>query len=128
MSTAGDTVKLFTATGKTQGQWPDDFHFCHEGELVIPPPIPCFNHAGECGCERAWAGLNTHRGTTTAMVREVDIGIEDYIEAVSASLQQQGWAVSPGGVRRYAELLADLASDHPVGSVFSMGSMGSMAR
>lgn len=117
-------VKLFTATEQTQGQRPDDFCFCHEGELVITPPGPCCHHAGECGCDRAWAGLNTHRGTTTAMVREVGIGIEDYIEAVSSSLGHQGWAVSPGAARRYAELLAGLASDHPVGSVLTLGRMG----
>jgi hypothetical protein len=114
---------LFTATRQTQGQRSDDFCFCHEGELVITPPGQCC-HAAECGCERAWAGLNTHRGTTTSMVREVGIGIEDYVEAVSSSLQQQGWTVSPGAARRYAELLAGLASDYQVGSVLTLGRMG----
>lgn len=66
---------------------------------------------------RSWAGLNTHRATTTAIIREIDgIDLDDYTEAVSSSLEQQGGDTSEAG--NIAERLAALAAGHPVGSVF----------
>lgn len=87
-------MKLLTATTLTQGYRDNDFDWCVEGELVHVGPV-CERDGGDpdggCGCGRAFAGLNSHRATTTAMVREVPgFTMADYVEAVRSSLEQQG--------------------------------------
>ena len=88
-------MKVLTATSRTQGQRGNDFHWCIEGELVHFGMVCATDHAdpdGGCGCGRAFAGLNSHRATTTAMIREIEsFTRDDYIEAVRSSLDQQGW-------------------------------------
>jgi hypothetical protein len=88
-------VKLLTATSLTQGYRDNDFDFCIEGELVHIDP-PCAKDRddpdGSCGCGRSFGGLNSHRATTTAMIRDVPgFTAEDYVEAIRSSLEQQGW-------------------------------------
>jgi hypothetical protein len=82
-------MKVLTATTRTQGQRPSDFTFCAEGELVTPWVMICDrdqeNPDTGCGCGRSFAGLNTHRGTTTAAVRNIDdFTYADLVDAVHA--------------------------------------------
>jgi hypothetical protein len=88
-------LKLLTATNATQGYRETDFDWCVEGELVHIG-IVCArdqeNPDGGCGCGRAFAGLNSHRATTTAMVREIPgFTGDDYVLAIRSSLEQQGY-------------------------------------
>jgi hypothetical protein len=82
-------MKTITATAQTQGQRFNDYDWCIEGEIVMPPVVICRrdrnNPDGGCGCGRAWAGANSHRSTTTAMVRDVPITVPEYVEAIRSS-------------------------------------------
>ena len=66
-------MKVLVATSQTQGQRENDFNFCVEGELVTVGLVCAtdrYDPDGGCGCGRAFAGLNSHRATTTAKVKE----------------------------------------------------------
>src|ERR1700730_357128 len=112
-------MKVLVATAETQGQRPNDFNYCVEGELVTVGLVCATDRAdpdGGCGCGRAFAGLNSHRATTTALVREVEgFTRDDYIEAIRSSLSQQGW--DPSTAEDEADELICILSDWPVGAV-----------
>lgn len=88
-------MKLLTATTVTQGYRDNDFDWCVEGELVhigVVCDRDLDDPDGGCGCGRAFAGLNSHRATTTALIREVPgFTGADYVEAIRSSLEQQGY-------------------------------------
>jgi hypothetical protein len=112
-------MKILTATSRTQGRRSNDFHWCIEGELVHFGMVCAADRAdpdGGCGCGRAFAGLNSHRATTTAMIREIEgFTRDDYIEAIRSSLFQQGW--DPGTAEDEADELIRIVRDWPVGAV-----------
>lgn len=112
-------MKVLAATSRTQGQRDNDFDWCIEGELVHFGTVCAAdrdNPDGGCGCGRAFAGLNSHRATTTAIVREIDgFSRDDYIEAIRSSLSQQGW--DSGTAEEEAEELMAIVADWPVGAV-----------
>jgi hypothetical protein len=70
-------VKVLAAT---QGHDPDDFCFAVPGELVTVA-ARC-GDAYSCGCGRAWVGLTTRKGTTTAIVVDVDLTPGQYLELI----------------------------------------------
>jgi hypothetical protein len=70
---------------------------------------------GGCGCGRAFAGLNSHKGTTTAKVKEVELSGEDYVEALRSSLEQQGWPTED--VAELAAWLSELVDSWPAGAI-----------
>ncbi|MFF3912670.1 hypothetical protein ACFYZB_04165 [Streptomyces sp. NPDC001852] len=88
-------MKLLTATSRTQGQRDSDFNWCIEGELVIVVDVVCERDRedpdGGCGCGRSFAGLNSSKATTTALVKEIDFSREDAAEAIRSALEQSGW-------------------------------------
>ena len=112
-------MKVLVATTDTQGQRGNDFSFCIEGELVTVGLVCAADEMdpdGGCGCGRAFAGLNSHRATTTAMIREIEgFTRDDYIEAIRSSLSQQGW--DPATAEDEADELISLIWDWPVGAV-----------
>jgi hypothetical protein len=112
-------MKMLTATSRTQGQRNNDFDWCIEGELVHFGLICAAdrdNPDGHCGCGRSFAGLNSHRATTTALVRDLEgFTRDDYIEAIRSSLSQQGW--DPGTAEDEADELISMAAEWPVGAV-----------
>jgi len=111
-------MKVLVATTETQGQRSNDFYYCVEGELVTVGLVCATdrrNPDGGCGCGRAFAGLNSHRATTTAMVKEVELSEADYVEALGSSLAQQGWPTSD--VDELAAWLAQLVSEWPAGTI-----------
>jgi hypothetical protein len=66
-------MRALVATKVSQGARSDDFHWCTEGELVwLPEPCPTGRRTGVCDCVRAFAGVSSHRRTTTAVVRELE--------------------------------------------------------
>ncbi|MFC9974802.1 hypothetical protein ACFVH6_28255 [Spirillospora sp. NPDC127200] len=112
-------MKLLTATDVTQGYRDNDFDWCVEGELVHIGVVCARDRDdpdGGCGCGRAFAGLNSHRATTTAMVREIEGFTEaDYVEAIRSSLEQQGYDAAYA--EHEAAELRTLVRDWPVGAI-----------
>ena len=111
-------MKLLVATSDTQGQRGNDFSYCIEGELVTVGLVCAAdeeNPDGGCGCGRAFAGLNSHKATTTAKVKDVELSEEDYVEALRSSLAQQGWPTEDVG--ELAAWLVQLVSTWSTGSV-----------
>jgi hypothetical protein len=111
-------MKVLVATTETQGQRTNDFSYCVEGELVTVGLVCARDRRdpdGGCGCGRAFAGLNSHRGTTTAKVKEIELSKADYVEALRSSLSQQGWPTSD--VRELATWLVQLVSEWAVGTI-----------
>ena len=112
-------MKVLVATAKTQGRRKGDFHWCVEGELVWIAE-PCARDKADpengCGCGRAFAGLSSHRATTTAQVAELaELTPADYAEAIRSSLTEQGWDGSIA--EELAAEQAKLAHGWPLGTV-----------
>jgi hypothetical protein len=112
-------MKLLTATNAGQGLRDNDFDWCVEGELVHIGMVCARDRDdpdGGCGCGRSFAGLNSHRATTTAMVREIPGFTEaDHVLAIRSSLEQQG--CDPSFAEHEAALLRCLVRDWPVGVI-----------
>ena len=111
-------MKVLVATNDTQGQRVNDFSYCIEGELVTVGLVCAAderNPDGGCGCGRAFAGLNSHRATTTAKVKDVELSPEDYVEALRSSLEQQGWPTED--VTELAAWLTELVDSWPTGTI-----------
>jgi hypothetical protein len=109
-------MRVLVATSQTQGHRENDFDFCVEGELVTVGLVCAADEQdpdGGCGCGRAFAGLNSHRATTTAKVKEVELSEEDYVEALRSSLPSRAGRPRMGEL---ADWLAQLGR-WPVGSV-----------
>jgi hypothetical protein len=113
-------MKVLVATARTQGSRPNDYHWCIEGELVRIGEVCARDRSdpdGGCGCGRGFGGLNSHRATTTAVVAEIPLTHEEYVEAIRSSLQQQGWDPCACCSEQEADDLAALVADWPVGAV-----------
>jgi len=73
-------IRYLVATTQTQGQRADDFCAVPAGEVVYVA-APCGRGSfpdgtpdpdGPCGCGRAFIGIDSRRGTTTAQILEAD--------------------------------------------------------
>ncbi|MFD5091170.1 hypothetical protein ACFWMR_11255 [Amycolatopsis thailandensis] len=112
-------MKLLVATSQTQGERANDFNHCVEGELLWI--APCCDDGesspdSHCGCGRSFGGLNSHRGTTTALVAELPgFTCSDYAEALRSSLAAQGWP--PSAADEVAAGLLAFAFNWEVGAV-----------
>ena len=84
-------MKALIATRESQGARSDDFDWCTEGELVwLPDPCPTGRRGGSCDCVRAFAGVSSHRRTTTAVVRDIEgLTVQSCIEMVRYSLREE---------------------------------------
>lgn len=115
---AAVAMKILVATSLTQGNQPNDYHFCVEGELVWIQE-PCGRDRDDpeapCGCARGFAGAASHRATTTAMVIESELTRDDVILAFETSLVDGGWPIE------WADEVTDdimcIAEDLPAGAV-----------
>jgi hypothetical protein len=111
-------MKTLVATRRSQGDRQGDFSFCVPGELVylglVCDDDRLFPNHG-CGCGRAFAGLSSHRATTTAEVVDLDFTLADYIEAVASGLDQAGWGRSSAA--EIVEELVGIVSPLAVGTV-----------
>ena len=58
---------VLIATDELQGRAPGDHHSAVDGELVTPVTLECADPHCDV-CARAWFGLVSHGGTTTAMI------------------------------------------------------------
>ena len=83
-------MKLLTATRETQGHQAGDFCFAIEGELVLLDRVCASDEAdpdGGCGCGGAFSGMSSMRGTTTALVRDLDVSLDDVRLAAGISYE-----------------------------------------
>ncbi|RZS39084.1 hypothetical protein EV193_104295 [Herbihabitans rhizosphaerae] len=111
-------MKVLVATSRTQGQRDNDYHWCVDGELVQALPACASDKddpEGGCGCGRGFAGLNSHKATTTAAVAEVPLAFDDYVEAIRSSMEDGGWPTHNAPV--LAASLVTAISDLPIGTV-----------
>jgi hypothetical protein len=114
-------MKVFVATSRRQGSRASDFCWTIEGELVIYP-IECDRDGddpdGPCGCLRSMIGLGSQKATTTFEVVDVDLDVEDYVEAVAGVLDGlHGIRVWRDEARQAAFDLLDEAADYQTGVV-----------
>ena len=111
-------MKVLVATAQTQGQRHNDCCSTVEGELVFFFP-PC--RVGEmgpdaCRCARVFTGLVTLEISTTAQVAELpDVGRAEYVEAMRAGFQAQGFPVE--FATELGNGLTELISQWPIGTV-----------
>ena len=78
------------ATKDPQGPTPTDRDFALDGELVTPVVLECPDPHCDV-CARAWFGLVSHGGTTTAMIVDrPDLDESDVRRAVHEWLDCQG--------------------------------------
>ena len=97
---------IFEATDQMQGQRDSDYHHARNTELVYLPPIDCSDSA--CGCKLGFAGFDSHRATTTAMVVErPDMDIQELCRQLAASLHDGGWIDSTSPDHELVAMLAD---------------------
>lgn len=100
---------------------PEGFTWTRDGELVMVA-FTCdrdrANPDGGCGCGRAFAGLNSHKATTRAVVREVGLGLAELRAAVTDSLTQGGWRDEDGEMA--AEVAAEMVE---IGEMFDEGTV-----
>jgi hypothetical protein len=113
-------LKLLVASSRAQGDRAGDFFWCVEGELVYLGFVCASDEAdpdGGCGCGRAFSGMSSHRATTTAEVRELDMTREDVAEALASSLEEGGYGRSPDLVEALVEQLLAVPAGYPAGTI-----------
>lgn len=109
-------VHVLVATTEGQGASSDDFACAVEGELVFIPADTCRDPA--CGCDRAFAGMASHKGVTTALVvARDDLTLADLHGALRDSLERQGW-LSPYDTNLDQAVFAELAERLSVAADF----------
>jgi hypothetical protein len=114
-------MKILTATATGQGARDNDYNWAVEGELVLIQE-PCAtdkrNPEGGCGCSRGFAGISSHRGTTTAQVRDLPLSHSDVAEAYGGYLQSAGYGRPPLRVlKQLVDDMLELVADWDVGSI-----------
>ena len=112
-------MKMLTIHNHQAGE--PDFCWGVEGEIAIPPVV-C--DRPDCGCDRSHAGLNSHKASTTLMVRDVDLDFDDLVTACAGYLDAAGWADAIGEEHtveaRARDMIADsaeVAAGHAAGTV-----------
>ncbi|TFV87997.1 hypothetical protein [Blastococcus sp. CT_GayMR16] len=121
-------MKLLTATREHQGEQDGDFCHAIEGELVLLGLVCADDErdpdGGGCGCGRAFSGMSSMRATTTAVVRDLDVSLDDVGLAVEGYYVSFGIGPDVIGGAAFADLvaetvvhLADIAEPLPVGGV-----------
>ena len=85
---------ILTATATGQGDRDNDYTWTVEGELVWLGLVCARDRRdpdGGCGCGRGFSGLNSHRATTTAMVRDLPMSRADVLDALIGYLDSAGY-------------------------------------
>jgi hypothetical protein len=120
-------MKLLTATRERQGEQDGDFCFATEGELVLLGFVCAADEAdpdGGCGCGRAFSGMSSLRATTTALVRDLDLSIDELKLAVEGYYAAAGMGPDVIGADEFVDAvsatvddMADVAPWLPAGAV-----------
>lgn len=116
-------LPVLMATYRTQGQRPTDFAFVGDGELVTLASV-CNrdrgNPDGGCGCGRAFAGLRSHKATTTAVVVTMGMTRAKYLQRMRDSALDAGFlrpGEDPSDVDDQADKLLGIAAGWPIGTI-----------
>lgn len=121
-------MRILVATHESNGDVDGDYDFCVEGELVYMRE-PCARDVRDpgcgCGCSRGFAGMSSHRATTTAKVVDSPLDEAQVREALRSSLVAGGWldeGSSPPGSRdpfqqQLFAYMTGVAREIPVGTV-----------
>jgi hypothetical protein len=107
-------MKLLTATRERQGEQDGDFCFAIEGELVLLGFVCATDEAdpdGGCGCGRAFSGMSSMRATTTALVRDLDVSLDDVRMAVEGYYVSAGTGPGVIGGSEFQELVDESIED-----------------
>lgn len=81
---------VLAATQETQGDRDDDYVWTVDGELVFVPTVEC--RSPGCGCAWGFAGVTSHRATTTAVVTErPELDPETYRRTLFDAMCDQGY-------------------------------------
>ena len=119
---------VLVATTEHQGDRPDDFCHAVEGELVMLPILECANP--KCGCQRSFAGISSHRATTTAKVIDrPDLDYDAYRELLldDATASYPGW--DPRADPEWLDDLDDfLGEAHSIAEVVGVGAVIARSR
>jgi hypothetical protein len=120
-------MKLLTVTREHQGEQDGDFCHAVEGELVLVGDVCATDRAnpdGGCGCGRAFSGMSSLRPTTTALVRDLDLSVDDLRLAVEGYYVAYGMGPEVIGPEEFAEVVSasvadmvDIAPFLPAGAV-----------
>ena len=120
-------MKLLTATRERQGERDGDFYYAIEGELVLLGLVCPADEAdpdGGCGCGRAFSGMSSMQATTTALVRDLDVSMDDVRLAVEGYYVSTGMGPDVIGGVDFADFvtetvaeMAEVAEAVPVGAV-----------
>jgi hypothetical protein len=103
-------MRLLTATPERQGEQPGDFCYATEGELVLLGFVCATDREdpdGGCGCGRAFSGMSSMRATTTALVRDLDLSLDDVRLAVEGYYEAAGMGADVIGARDFEEMVRD---------------------
>lgn len=119
-SSKGENMLVLEATKNRQGERPGDYHWCNDGELAYRPGIDC--NRLDCGCERGWAGFDSHSATTTVeVVDRADLTVDKLASELAVSLFEGGWITTPNAsdelVTLFVEEIVDLANEFGEGAV-----------
>ncbi len=112
-------MKVLVATAETQGERDTDYHWAVEGELVWiqePCATDLRRMPNACGCGRGFAGLASHRATSTVkVVDRPELSFDDYTEAIRTSIGDGGWPTE--WAPDLAVALADFATEWETGAI-----------
>src|SRR3954453_3212555 len=107
-------MKLLTATRERQGEQDGDFCFATEGELVLLGFVCATDEAdpdGGCGCGRAFSGMSSLGATTTALVRDLDLSIDELRLAVEGYYAAAGMGPDVIGAPEFADVVSATVDD-----------------
>lgn len=115
-------MKVLVATLNGQGIKKNDFCFTIPNEPVMLGHI-CdkdrFNADGGCGCARAFTGITTRKGTTTAVIAEMNITEDNLMDMFIKSEDKAGWDVKDTkAIKSHVKGLLQVAEAYPSGTVF----------
>jgi hypothetical protein len=120
-------MRVLVATRSTQGEYEGDYSSALDGELVRLPFVEC-SRPQACGCGRGFAGITSHRATTTAeVVDRPELTPAIYAEVLWDDFAEQCRAIgisdpsTDGELRALAAddvgLLELIASEFPLGAI-----------
>ena len=121
-------TKALISTTATQNDYPGDFCWTEDGEVVVSGVLgmcESHRHAGSdgisrCGCDRAWSGVSSGRHTTTAAVADVpetrDQLIQRYADRIQTSYALSEAEAMEAATDVMGETL-DFAAELPVGRI-----------
>lgn len=113
-STETTRFRMLVAAPADQATGPGDFSFTDDGELLYEAQAVCCSSV-VCGCSRSMAGVDSSKGTTVAVVAEVEMPPAGLIDIADRVAEKAGWDANDvlyGLLRIQA-----VASSHPVGTL-----------